>query len=125
MAVKVVVKTLLREQSTTIAVAENETGIGTVCANVNLPPAAVVTPIETLFSVPAVAGLTVTVPVPVGLKFTVTFADVQVSEVNTPVFGVVAPTVPLCGPENCVLAVIVVPLMVFAAVPPIAGGEAR
>ena len=45
--------------------------------------------------------------------------------VNAPVLGVVAPTVPLCGPENCVLAVIVVPVMAAAAVPPMAGGLAR
>ena len=47
------------------------------------------------------------------------------SVVNAPVFAVVAPTVPLCGPTNPVFAVIVVPVIAAAAVPPIAGGEAR
>lgn len=45
--------------------------------------------------------------------------------VNAPVFGVVAPTVPLSEPAKAVLAVIVVPVMAAAAVPPIAGGLAR
>ena len=45
--------------------------------------------------------------------------------VNAPVEGVVAPTVPFKGPENAVVAVIVVPLTVEAVVPPIAGGDAR
>ena len=47
------------------------------------------------------------------------------SVVKAPVEGVVAPTVPFRGPENAVVAVIVVPLMVEAVVPPIAGGEAK
>jgi hypothetical protein len=47
------------------------------------------------------------------------------SVVKDPVLGVVAPTVPLCGPANAVFAVIVVPVIAAAAVPPIAGGEAR
>jgi hypothetical protein len=52
------------------------------------------------------------------------------SVVNDPVDGVVAPTVPLMGPLNATLAVIVVPPRVVnvpaaAAVPPIAGGDAR
>jgi hypothetical protein len=52
------------------------------------------------------------------------------SVVNDPVAGVVAPTVPLIGPLKATLAVIVVPPSVVnvpaaAAVPPMAGGEAR
>ena len=47
------------------------------------------------------------------------------SDVNAPVAGVVAPTVPLWGPTSPVLAVMVVPVMAAAAVPPMAGGEAR
>jgi len=47
------------------------------------------------------------------------------SVVNAPVAGVVAPTVPLCGPTRPVLAVIVVPVMAAAAVPPMAGGDAK
>ena len=46
------------------------------------------------------------------------------SVVNAPVFGVVAPTVPLWGPEKAVLAVIVVPLIAAGVVPPIAPGTA-
>ena len=45
--------------------------------------------------------------------------------VNAPVFGVVAPTVPLCGPTRPVFAVIVVPVIAAAVVPPMAGGDAR
>jgi hypothetical protein len=45
LAVNVVVKTLLKEQSTVIAVAENVTATGAVWAKVNLPPAGVVVPI--------------------------------------------------------------------------------
>ena len=40
------------------------------------------------------------------------------------VFGVVAPTVPFRGPENCVLAVMVVPVIAEGVVPPIAPGAA-
>ena len=46
---------------------------------VNAPVDAVVAPMETLFSVPAVAGLTVTVPVPVGLMVTVALAGLRVT----------------------------------------------
>ena len=45
--------------------------------------------------------------------------------VKAPVLVVVAPTVPLRAPAKLVLAVIVVPVMAAAAVPPIAGGEAK
>lgn len=45
--------------------------------------------------------------------------------VNAPVAGVVAPTVPLRAPANLVFAVIIVPVMAAAAVPPMAGGDAR
>ena len=45
--------------------------------------------------------------------------------VNAPVLAVVAPTVPLCGPAKAVLAVMVVPVMAAAVVPPMAGGLAR
>jgi hypothetical protein len=47
------------------------------------------------------------------------------SVVNAPAAGVVAPTVPLSAPANDVLAVMVVPVMAAAAVPPMAGGLAR
>ena len=46
-------------------------------------------------------------------------------DVNAPAAGVVPPTVPLSAPANDVLAVMVVPVIAAAAVPPIAGGLAR
>jgi len=49
---------------------------------------------------------------------------VVLSVVNAPAAAVVAPTVPLSGPAKAV-AVMVVPVIAAAAVPPIAGGEAK
>ena len=71
---------------------------------VNAPVDAVVAPMETLFSVPAVAGLTVTVPVPVGDSTTLALAGLSVTVLD---------------------AVRVVNAAAAAAVPPIAGGEAK
>jgi len=74
------------------------------------------------FSVNVPAGLIATVPVPVGLIVTVELAGLSVtaldavSVVNAPVAAVVAPTVPLRGPENPA-AVSVVPLNVMLAEP--------
>ena len=113
LAVNVVVKTLLREQSTAIAVAENVTATGAVWAKVNLPPTGVVVPIG-----------------PVGdARNEVNPAPLIVLDaarvVNEPVFGVVAPTVPLCGPENCTDAVAVVNAPVLGDVLPSGGGTAK
>jgi len=97
-----------------------------------VPPLATATVPVTFPAVPAVAAFrlatcvvlaTVNGAVPVATVDVIT--PVAETVVNAPVEGVVAPTVPLCGPENCVFAVIVVPVMAAAAVPPIAGGEAK
>ena len=71
---------------------------------VNAPVLAVVAPIEQLLIVPAVAGLMVTTPVPVGDSTTLRLAGLRAT----------AP-----------VAVSVVKVPAAAAVPPIAGGEAR
>ena len=98
---------------------------------VNFPVEAVVAPTDMLLIVPAVAGLMVTVPVPVGERTSLAFAGDNVtvleavSVVNAPVFGVVAPTVPFKGPAKAVLAVIVVPVIAAGVVPPIAPGAAN
>ena len=71
---------------------------------VNLPVLAVVAPIDTLLIVPAVAGLIVTTPVPVGERTTLAFAGLRVTVLDAPR---------------------VVNDPAAAAVPPMAGGEAR
>jgi hypothetical protein len=59
---------------------------------VKRPVAAVVAPILMLLIVPAVVGLIVTVPEPVGLSVTaLVLAELTVSMVNAPVLGVVEP----------------------------------
>lgn len=70
-------------------------------AEVNVPAAADEPPIATLFIVPAVAGLIVTTPVPVGASETLALAGLRETApeaervVNAPVEGVVAPMVVL------------------------------
>ena len=51
---------------------------------VNLPVLAVVAPIDTLSIVPAVAGLIVTTPVPVGERTTLAFAGLRVTVLDAP-----------------------------------------
>jgi hypothetical protein len=64
---------------------------------VNVAPAGVVAPIATLLILPVVAGLTIRVPVPVGLIVTLALAglrltaDNAVKPLNVPACGVVAP----------------------------------
>ena len=71
---------------------------------VNAPVDAVVAPMETLFSVPAVAGLTVTVPVPVGDSTTLALGGLSVTVLD---------------------AVMVVKAAVLGEVEPSGGGTAK
>ena len=108
---------------------------------VNAPAAGVVPPMAMLLIVPAVAGLIVKVPVPVGAIEILALAGFMLNAPSS--VKLTPPPPPHCKqfeplevlkapppepdasklvPLNFVLAVIVVPVIVFAVVPPIAGG---
>jgi hypothetical protein len=65
---------------------------------VNRPAAAVVTPMDKLLMVPAVAGLIVTNPVPVGLNTTLALAGLNVTVLDADNVSVVIPPVNPLGP---------------------------
>jgi hypothetical protein len=86
---------------------------------VNAPAPLVVPPIATLSIVPAVAGLTVTVPVPVGLAVTLAFAglnDTELFAVNAPLN---VPVVAETGPPSLLEITYAVPLEVKEYVAPL------
>jgi len=112
--------------------------------SVNLAAADVVKPIDMALIVPAVAGLIVSVPVPVGAMEIAELAGFMLNAPSSVRF--VPPPAPHCNtavplavlnepppePEaskyeltNFVFAVIVVPVIVLGVVPPITGGDDR
>lgn len=86
---------------TTLALAGERVTAPLAVSVVNAPVLVVVAPMDMRLMVPAVAGLMVTTPVPVGDSTTLAFAGERVtaaeapSVVNKPAAAVVAPTVPL------------------------------